>query len=154
MFLLTRCRISMCQGLGPKKHDEISEIDRNIASRKMEVFLASARYSWCTILAIFCSPLKKVGSCCWLLLQARKEHDLYIYIYIYVYIHIQICVCVYICIYIYIYICGELIMKSPYELSMLWQCRGCPGCVGPDAGRRHRTNTILYYTILYLGFRV
>ena len=27
--LLTRCRISMCQGLGPKKHDEISEIDRN-----------------------------------------------------------------------------------------------------------------------------
>ena len=28
MFLLTRCRISMCQGLGPKKHDEISEIDR------------------------------------------------------------------------------------------------------------------------------
>ena len=27
---LTRCRISMCQGLGPKKHDEISEIDRGI----------------------------------------------------------------------------------------------------------------------------
>ena len=26
---LTRCRISMCQGLGPKKHDEISEIDRS-----------------------------------------------------------------------------------------------------------------------------
>ena len=25
--LFTRCRISMCQGLGPKKHDEISEID-------------------------------------------------------------------------------------------------------------------------------
>ena len=25
---LTRCRISMCQGLGPKNHDEISEIDR------------------------------------------------------------------------------------------------------------------------------
>ena len=25
---LTRCRIPMCQGLGPKKHDEISEIDR------------------------------------------------------------------------------------------------------------------------------
>ena len=25
---LTRCRISMCQGPGPKKHDEISEIDR------------------------------------------------------------------------------------------------------------------------------
>ena len=27
---LTRCRISMCQGLGPKKHDEISEIDRDV----------------------------------------------------------------------------------------------------------------------------
>ena len=27
---LTRCRISMCQGLGPKKHYEISEIDRAI----------------------------------------------------------------------------------------------------------------------------
>ena len=25
---LTRCRISICQGLGPKKHDENSEIDR------------------------------------------------------------------------------------------------------------------------------
>ena len=25
---LTRCRISMCQGLGPEKLDEISEIDR------------------------------------------------------------------------------------------------------------------------------
>ena len=25
---MTRCRISMCQGLGPTKHDEISEIDR------------------------------------------------------------------------------------------------------------------------------
>ena len=25
---LTRCRISMCQGLGPKKYDDISEIDR------------------------------------------------------------------------------------------------------------------------------
>ena len=28
---LTRCRISMCQGLGTKKHDEISEIDRRLA---------------------------------------------------------------------------------------------------------------------------
>ena len=26
---LTRYRISMCQGLGPRKHDEISEIDRS-----------------------------------------------------------------------------------------------------------------------------
>ena len=25
---LTRCRISMCQGLGPTKHYEFSEIDR------------------------------------------------------------------------------------------------------------------------------
>ena len=29
---LTRCRISMCQGLGPNKHDEISEIDRTSAA--------------------------------------------------------------------------------------------------------------------------
>ena len=28
---LTRCRISMCQGLCPKKHDENSEIDRTQA---------------------------------------------------------------------------------------------------------------------------
>ena len=27
VFFLTRCGISMCQGLGPKEHDEISEID-------------------------------------------------------------------------------------------------------------------------------
>ena len=33
MCFLTRCRISMCQGLGPKKHDEISEIDRITGSR-------------------------------------------------------------------------------------------------------------------------
>ena len=26
-FFLTRCRISVCQGLGPNKHDEILEID-------------------------------------------------------------------------------------------------------------------------------
>ena len=26
---LTRCRISMCQGLGPKKHYNISEIDHS-----------------------------------------------------------------------------------------------------------------------------
>ena len=30
---LTRCRISMCQGSGPKKHDEISEIDRSADPR-------------------------------------------------------------------------------------------------------------------------
>ena len=24
----TQCRISMCRGLGPKKHDEMSEVDR------------------------------------------------------------------------------------------------------------------------------
>ena len=28
----TRCRISMCQGVGPKKHDENSEIDRMLFS--------------------------------------------------------------------------------------------------------------------------
>ena len=29
---LTRCRISMCQGLVPKEHDEISEIDRSVSN--------------------------------------------------------------------------------------------------------------------------
>ena len=33
VVFLTRCRISMCQGLGPKKHDEISEIDRRNLDR-------------------------------------------------------------------------------------------------------------------------
>ena len=32
VFFFTRCRISTCQGLGPKKHDEISEIDRTYFS--------------------------------------------------------------------------------------------------------------------------
>ena len=32
---LTRCRISMCQGLGPTKHDEISEIDRIHSPRSL-----------------------------------------------------------------------------------------------------------------------
>ena len=31
---LTRCRISMCQGLGQQKHDDISEIDRKPFYRK------------------------------------------------------------------------------------------------------------------------
>ena len=34
---LTRCRISMCQGLGPNKHDEISEIDRSCGGSFAEV---------------------------------------------------------------------------------------------------------------------
>ena len=33
--LLTRCRISMCQGLGPKKYEEFSETDR-ILSRSFK----------------------------------------------------------------------------------------------------------------------
>ena len=34
---LTRCRISMCQGLGPNKHHDISEIDRRtFPSRKRQ----------------------------------------------------------------------------------------------------------------------
>ena len=38
--VLTRCRISMCQGLGQKKHDEISEIERTVHSRPF--YLTSA----------------------------------------------------------------------------------------------------------------
>ena len=39
----TRCRISMCQGLGPKKHDEISETDRTPDARGCA--LQTARYA-------------------------------------------------------------------------------------------------------------
>ena len=58
MFFLTRCRISTCQGLGPKKHDEISETDRteclktfNCAVLKASRYLAlkmwkHAKTSW------------------------------------------------------------------------------------------------------------
>ena len=38
---LTRCRISKCQGLGPTKHYEITEIDRNLHSIQ-QVFERSA----------------------------------------------------------------------------------------------------------------
>ena len=41
--LLTRCRISMCQGLCPKKHDEISEIDRRAF---LEVILSQSRCAY------------------------------------------------------------------------------------------------------------
>ena len=37
MFLLTRCRISMCQGLGTKKHYDISEIDRAVIQQEAHV---------------------------------------------------------------------------------------------------------------------
>ena len=59
---LTRCRISMCQGLGPKKHDEISEIDRNL---KLQAPREPA----------ICIYIYKL---------------IYIYIYIYIHTHIHI----------------------------------------------------------------
>ena len=42
---VTRCRISMCQGLGPKKYDEISEIDRTYGhARLLPLVVRQSRY--------------------------------------------------------------------------------------------------------------
>ena len=71
---LTRCRISMWQGLGPKKHDEISEIDR--------MYLHALAHD----------------------LAPKDFVLPYIYIYTYqMYIYIYIYTHVYVYIYIYIY---------------------------------------------------
>ena len=87
---LTRCRISMCQGLGQKKRDEISEIDRifpitrNLASRPWPE-----------------SNRQKIRRYVCIYLCISLSLSLYIYIYIYcIYIYIYN---VYIYIYIYIY---------------------------------------------------
>ena len=45
--------ISMCQGLGPKKHDEISEIDRRLFNFKVEI---TASNHICTLSRCFSNP--------------------------------------------------------------------------------------------------
>ena len=42
----TRCRISMCQGLGPTKHDEISEIGRIYIYIYIYTFIKSGAQQW------------------------------------------------------------------------------------------------------------
>ena len=77
---LTRCRISMCQGLGPKKHDVISEIDR------CPFPTAPAR-----------RRRRAPGPRVWLIISISHIYislalslSLYIYIYMYMYIYIYI----------------------------------------------------------------
>ena len=66
----------MCQGLGPKKHDEISEIDRidQAASKSTELK----------------EQIQEP--------RATQRYSVYVYVYVYVY------VCIYIYIYIHIHI--------------------------------------------------
>ena len=106
---LTRCRISMCQGLGPKKRDEISEIDRRCGR--------SSRARGARSLRRGTEPDRPRA--CWtaaLAATGRRSpaHSIYpsihpsIYLYIYIslalYIYIYICGYIYIYAYIYIYI--------------------------------------------------
>ena len=91
---LTRCRISLFQGLGPKKHDDILKTDR---SRR-------GRLSWRVGDG---SGLARGGGS-----KLASEGHTYmyvcmyvcIYIYIYMYVCMYVCMYVYVCIYIYIYV--------------------------------------------------
>ena len=82
---LTRCRISMCQGLGPKKHDEISEIDRRRTGR------------------ITTHPDRSKPSSGHNYVYIYLYLSLSLYIYVYIYLSLSIYIYIYICIYIYIY---------------------------------------------------
>ena len=91
MFFFTRCRISMCQGLGPKKHDEISEIDRSVITIIITTMINSI-VSYNVVL-------------CYIRLCSIIKHYMISYTYIYIYICIVVCTYIQICIqYIYIYI--------------------------------------------------
>ena len=112
---LTRCRISMCQGLGPKKHDEISEIDRRPDLRSLtpcrNADTAGLQRNVTEIEVEMSGGLLGEGP----MASARTWPSLTserIYIYIYMYIYIYICItniyiyiiCIYTIVYIYIYI--------------------------------------------------
>ena len=109
--LLTRCRISMCQGLGPTKtrgnfgdrpYSRRTQRDR---PRPVPPSPALHRARW-TLHGLMKSDDLPGGAAC-----ACVYIYIYIYIYIYVYIYIYIhtymytYMYVYICIYIYMYIC-------------------------------------------------
>ena len=127
---LARCRISMCQSLGPKKRDEISETDRNPSGAHMHTVRCAMQHeeAACVCRALLAPRTPRARRCTPHRVQCSYNNDttnnkyiiyvyMYIYIYIYmsiymyVYIHVyitdvytQICAYVYICINIYIYI--------------------------------------------------
>ena len=69
---LTRCRISMRQSLGPKNHDEISEIDCKVILKGPSNILLNKSYGMKKILVIFNKILKIRGS-----LMESKQTTLY-----------------------------------------------------------------------------
>ena len=91
---LIRCRISMCQGLGPKKQDELLEIDRTYVNQTRSLGKGTVKSN-----VLFRSVCRSCIFIC----------RIYIYIYIYIhtyvwYIYIYVIYDVCICMYIYIYI--------------------------------------------------
>ena len=97
---LVRCRISMCQGLGPKKHDEISEIDHknDEVGERLRPEAPLAASSTCTIIIIYIIIIIIYT----IIIITSLSLYIYIYIYIYIYrereicIHVQYLSCTYI----------------------------------------------------------
>ena len=76
----------MCQGLGPKKHDEISEIDRKVGAEDCTPELTETKINLTMPLSIhwnFPAKSPKGG-------RHSSGGATYIYIYIYMYIYIYI----------------------------------------------------------------
>ena len=122
--VLTRCRISMCQGLGPKKHNEISEIDRIYIYICMNGPDSSVVRGYglggggpefnphhVKLSGLQVRPFKVSGGSPVLLRSEHRatgsrpwkedllgQNNIYIYIYICIYVR----TCMYVCIYIYI----------------------------------------------------
>ena len=97
-FFLTRCRISMCQGLGPQKHDEISEIDRITISMTMTMTMTITITITITI-------------------TTAMNYWYYVYVCMHIYIYI------YICIYIYMYREREMCFMYYHYHYCYYMCR-------------------------------
>ena len=118
---LTRCRISMCQGLGPKKHDETSETNRRRAPLAIRERIASASPAY--HIPMYVRTCVYIYIYIYIYIRMYIYIYIYIYIYVHIYIYIHMCVCIRmcICIYIYIYIC---ICQSIHP-SILLSCLTC-----------------------------
>ena len=92
----TRCRISMCQGLDPKQHDEISEIDGIWVQRGTRPQgSATAHFRQCDV----------ATNVVWYSFNMLYVYTrvMYIHIYIYTLLHLSLSLSISLSIHIYIY---------------------------------------------------
>ena len=150
---LTRCRISMCQDLGPKKHDEISEIDRRLFCKGLLCFNTMPCRHMRLLVHFSLAPTSmntqfedpeppRLNKVIRAPPQTHLSLSLYIYIYMYMYIYI----------YIYIYTHTHTLMhfrKAPWRRR---PSRGaaCPRSRPSKAPPRLACVHVRVYTYIYI----